>query len=104
MTAAPEPHDGETLTVSKPAPRKRSRKAPQASSAPQPAELLGKVDSPERDPPHRLRGLMEQAHRLRATLMVVSSGALVIRRGSSSWHCTDPTTAAAILERMEASR
>lgn len=103
MTTAPDPHDGETLTVSKPAPRKRSHKAPKAGSAPQPAELPDDT-SPERDPPHRLRGLMEQAHRLRATLMVVSSGALVIRRGSSSWHCTDPTTAAAILDRLEVGR
>ena len=103
MTTAPDPHDGETLTVSQPAPRKRSHKAPKARSAPMPAEQVDDT-SPERDPPHRLRGLMEQAHRLRATLTVVSSGALVIRRGSSSWHCTDPTTAAAILDRMEASR
>ena len=33
---------------------------------------------------------MERAHRLRAILTVVSTGAIVIRRGSTSWHCTDP--------------
>lgn len=60
--------------------------------------------SPERDPPHRLRGLMERAHRLRSTLTVVSTGAIVIRRGSTSWHCTDTKAAAAVLNRIEASR
>lgn len=54
--------------------------------------------------PARIRSLMERAQSLRATLFVTTAGALVIQRGTSSWHCCDCGSAAAVLGRLEASR
>lgn len=54
--------------------------------------------------PSQIRTLMERAQSLRATLFVTTTGALVIQRGTSSWHCCDCGSADAVLRRLESSR
>ena len=89
-------------TIPAPATSKRARAAKPAPcpDLPEAANDIG----PWRYSPDKLRALMARAHGLRANLFVTTTGALVIQRGASSWHCSDHGAAEAVLSRLDSDR
>jgi len=63
------------------------------------------VTSPgQRYDPDKLRALMARSQGLGAALFITTTGALVIQRGTSSWHCSDCGAADAVLSRLDSGR
>lgn len=87
----------------------RKRKPRREPAAPSDSDELDKHDAcdPERAAvihAAKVQALIRIAAAIGATLAETKAGTLVIRRGASSWHCSDSDAARAVLDRIKAAR